>query len=642
MKTILTFLFLLLGLSLLPAQQSIPAHKIQLVNDTLIWQTTFDETDWSATSSNGVPHPENAPEGWLMVDMMDSGFHWRWDTVGPRGYNTSQDPDCHKPREPLESATGDNGFLLFEADHYNTIDDCSDFTMNAMNAYVEYYQGIDMTNADSVILYFTQWQRLCCALTEASNVWFSVSNDGGLTWEKISVAGPMATGVSNGTVSSLDITPYAAGNNNVTFRFHFEGLTQYHWEIDDVMFVDPTGLPMTYEVTFDVNNSDTGDPIEDAVVTINGNDYITGSNGQVTANLADDTYDYTVDAAGFFDYSGSFTVDGASQTVTVPMLDAGGYDVLILVEDASENPIDGATVNIDGNNLMTDNSGMVDLILPDGEYNYAVSKEGYANYDSQLIVNGDDLTENVLLQTLYTVQFEVKNSQDVPIDNAQVAIGDDVFSTNADGMVSIELTNGSYTAEVSKTGYEDATKNFTVDNSNTTIPVVLYPVPSTYSIYFNVEDEQNNPIEGAEIELSTDTVIGVYSTNTDGETAFNDLPNGTYNYQVSAAEFEDTTGTVSVADGDEAVTVTMAAVGIESFDARMNFRIHPNPSNGIIEIYTGEGEYTVSVFDALGKKVHEQKMNEKLLLNLSEQSTGIYIIRLQSHKMSISKRFILK
>ncbi len=235
-------------------------------NETIIWYENFSGERWAGTSDNGEPTPGNAPNGWELHDYTGQGYFWRWDTVGPRGTFTSPgsgDDYCQNPQVPLKSSSAENGFLMMEAGYYNTLPDCSN-TMSNMDADAEFTIPIDFTNYDAVHVVFEQWSRYCCAFTSESDAWLKISTDNGENWTAISVHdAPIAEGTNNGHVSRYDVSALVAGESNVTFRIHLQGLSHYHWEIDDIRFVVPIDYDIAlndywnqYIETYNPNNND--------------------------------------------------------------------------------------------------------------------------------------------------------------------------------------------------------------------------------------------------------------------------------------------------------------------------------------------------------------------------------------------------
>jgi hypothetical protein len=228
------------------AQNEIPEHikktNVTPRTENIIWEHHFEGELWSGTSVDGVAVPEEAPEGWSLTDATGNDFYWRWDTVGPRGNFTSPSSDCHEPQVPLISETAHNGFMMLEANYYNTPDDCDGIFEELMDAAVVYEAGIDFSSYGGVRLQFTQWNRFCCSwFTEETDAFFEISTDNGDTWISKSVSlAPRAEGNPNtGDISEVDITDMVAGESNVQFRFRLANFSHYLWVIDDVYFIEP-------------------------------------------------------------------------------------------------------------------------------------------------------------------------------------------------------------------------------------------------------------------------------------------------------------------------------------------------------------------------------------------------------------------
>ncbi len=75
-----------------------------------------------------------------------------------------------------------------------------------------------------------------------------------------------------------------------------------------------------------------------------------------------------------------------------------------------------------------------------------------------------------------------------------------------------------------------------------------------------------------------------------------------------------------------------------------NIRIYPNPSHSTLTLENLEGVDNVVVYDLLGKKNLERKVNSQrqLELNISELKTGVYILNLQGEKGQMTYKFLKK
>jgi len=79
-------------------------------------------------------------------------------------------------------------------------------------------------------------------------------------------------------------------------------------------------------------------------------------------------------------------------------------------------------------------------------------------------------------------------------------------------------------------------------------------VTSVYTLTFEVLDEGNDPIEGAEVVVDG---VGSDTTDANGEVVFEDLAPDTYDYTVSKDAYESVSDTVEIVDEDVTETVTL-------------------------------------------------------------------------------------
>ncbi|WP_396212612.1 T9SS type A sorting domain-containing protein [Flavobacterium sp.] len=81
----------------------------------------------------------------------------------------------------------------------------------------------------------------------------------------------------------------------------------------------------------------------------------------------------------------------------------------------------------------------------------------------------------------------------------------------------------------------------------------------------------------------------------------------------------------------QAVTITsncgLATSGNENTE---NVSTFPNPNNGTFSISNLEKESFIEIYDVLGKKVHEQIINNNQVVNIQKVSKGIYFAKIKS------------
>ncbi len=182
------------------------------------------------------------PANWTVVDNLGNNYVWIWSDIGPIGAFTGS-PNWNDPISPLASTTGANGFMLFQADNYNTDQATGSIDPNyvAHDSYIQ-TDVLDMTGVSSVILRFQERFRVCCTYNNA-DLYVSVSNDGttwtdfkvGSTYQTINYHSSPSTGVTDVT---LNISSVAANQSTVYIRFHIRGLSHYYWMIDDVAITE--------------------------------------------------------------------------------------------------------------------------------------------------------------------------------------------------------------------------------------------------------------------------------------------------------------------------------------------------------------------------------------------------------------------
>ncbi len=152
-----------------------------------------------------------------------------------------------------------------------------------------------------------------------------------------------------------------------------------------VVYYDPV---TTYDVTFTVTESGTGDPINGASVTCNSLVQTTNSSGvTVFTDLEDGSYPYTVTASGYVTETGNVTVSGGNEAVNVVMTETE-YNVEFTVKNGATG-IEGAEVTVAGEGtVVTSSVGTALFHLTAGTYSYDVTADGYADYSGNITVSG--------------------------------------------------------------------------------------------------------------------------------------------------------------------------------------------------------------------------------------------------------------
>ena len=194
-----------------------------MLGDEILWSTTFADSSNVSTEDIG-------------------GFgDWKWSTTAPGG-QWSENSGI------IESETPNDGFMLMEADFYNTspqngvID--GEVGENAINA--NFIVGpIDLSSSETeqLVLQFYSYYRICCTPagqgTNDLNVYIGTPDSTGTTiWADLDfIEGDIYEGnVAKNTLSQIPLGNFSPISEDVYFKFEWIG-THYFWMVDDVSVI---------------------------------------------------------------------------------------------------------------------------------------------------------------------------------------------------------------------------------------------------------------------------------------------------------------------------------------------------------------------------------------------------------------------
>ena len=184
------------------------------------------------------------------VDIVDLGGwgSWSWSNQGSQGMWSSLNAS-------IESETPQNGFMIMDADFYNSCPQNEIECIDADNDLINDVWGenilnthftigpIDLSAAETeeLILQFYSNYRICCMSSPSNvndlNVY--VSTDGGEEFQDLNyIEGETyEVNVEKETFSQISLSGFSANTENVYFKFEWIG-PHYFWMIDDISVVD--------------------------------------------------------------------------------------------------------------------------------------------------------------------------------------------------------------------------------------------------------------------------------------------------------------------------------------------------------------------------------------------------------------------
>lgn len=312
-----------------------------------------------------------------------------------------------------------------------------------------------------------------------------------------------------------------------------------------------------HNVEFNISQVNQGNPAEGATIKIEGQPGVLNVNGsgQATIKLKSGNYSYTVQKKGYDDLTGSFNVEG-QDTFIQRTLVLKHYNVVITVLDSdNSSPAQGAAVNINGSSYPTNERGQVVVSLQNGTYPYTVTKSGYYDGSSSVIVLDSDNSSVISLKArLYNVIMTVKNPLEEPIKGATVEINATSYQTQDNGEVSLQLKNGTYPFTVVANGMDDYLGELEVVSAD----IPSFPVNMEYKKYdivFTVQTDEGVAIENANIHINEKD----YQTSQGGLVTVR-LSDGQYPYTVTKEGYVQTQGNMEVSGSNKNVLAQLTPI----------------------------------------------------------------------------------
>lgn len=559
----------------------------------------------------------------------------------------------------LASTTADNGWMIFDADLYNTpVADGVEDVEGSLTSPV-----MDMSGLNSVIVEWEQYFRYCCF--PFSPVFLEVSNDGGDTWITFQANGDFIEAANEASANPLptavDISCAAAGESEVQIRFSYlqapevgNGYSHYYWGVDDVSIREndiSDDLRITQVTTGDVFNyyEYRSLPLEQAIPEDEG--------GLIAGVLYRN--------AGFNDQT--------NVVVTVDILDDGGNILTTVATDPFVAPAAANAENCPQNQNDT-------LYIPT---NWA--PESIGDYTVRATITADeadiDETNNTRERPItytddvyahddeanWNVEFRPReNDNDLfdPTGYGNFYLANNPGTTAHGALVAFGPNTGTDFIEFELRFYTIQPGEFLNDAS---FDVAFYSVAPEYVpsnvagaqlVYYPFEDpiemEVANPNDldddifyfvGVLNDFESEdefTVVGNGNSDTDNSTGAYELSGGG-----DFVWFTSQTATPAI----RLVTSQRVAVdeiaNMNGVELKQNV---PNPANNTttIEFFlTGSKEVVFEVFDAQGRIVHQNDMGtlqggeHRIVYPVNELQSGVYYYTLTVNGARLTKKMIV-
>ena len=71
-------------------------------------------------------------------------------------------------------------------------------------------------------------------------------------------------------------------------------------------------------------------------------------------------------------------------------------------------------------------------------------------------------------------------------------------------------------------------------------------------------------------------------------------------------------------------------------------RVYPNPSKGVFNLNLGEGQWDVEVYDMTGRKVYENRMDGRSVLDLGKCPKGVYFLKAMGESRGVTAKIMVQ
>ncbi len=334
-----------------------------------------------------------------------------------------------------------------------------------------------------------------------------------------------------------------------------------------------------YLVTFNI--TDGTNPLPGVEINIAQQILTTDATGIATIELEPGVYDWTATLPGYNQETETLTLlgSGALQTVNVTMQNVITYTVTFNADmtyaiqtgefiPGTDNIYLSGSFNSwaepgsDANMLMTDADGdgtyTKEIELTNGLYEYKYFKNaGWNNGEwsggnnRSFSVTDENLVLNDAWANKYLVTFNITDGTN-PLSGVEINIAQQILTTNATGIATIELEPGVYDWMATLPGYNQETETLTLLGSGAlqTVNVTMQNV-ITYTVTFNVT-KGTASLEGVNIAINAENLI----TDADGLASI-ELENGNYLWTATIDGYNEVTGIVTVEGAEQTININM-------------------------------------------------------------------------------------
>ncbi|MBN1989150.1 MAG: T9SS type A sorting domain-containing protein [Bacteroidales bacterium] len=310
--------------------------------------------------------------------------------------------------------------------------------------------------------------------------------------------------------------------------------------------------------------------VADAMVSLNGTIKPTNSNGIAYFKALWGNTTLTTYVSQYLPVSREVAILPDTDTTRVTVnytTEAIVTPIVIKVKSTDNNPVFASDISITSSNtnrlLTTGANGCATTIIPLGEHNVTISKTGYNSYSGTIqVTNTPDTVKVTLAMSPVSLQINVFDINDSPLQDATITLNETTVTTNSLGVASTSLNVGEHLIKVEKEGFETAYLWESIKEISNSLTINLKQEAISYlvAITSNAYESSNYiPLEGSLISIyKENTLISSGTSNALGSYSAR-LPIGTYTLAVETPNYQNPTPTNFTVTND-IVTITTLSI----------------------------------------------------------------------------------